>query len=275
VTAPLGPTHHDCLCSVWQAGVRCGARRRRCLLKGCPRVFSPLHPFSRYCSEACREAARIWSRRRSAADYRKTEAGREKRRQQSRRYRKRLRQRSIPRLAEATPLEPSPPGGPLAAPPQAAFATSTRTEPTQPGMPQLQPTPFEPTSSEPTSSEPTSSEPAPSEPMPVERTPIHLTTREPSPLELTARQVCCELCEGHHPPGAEKKFSCQRPGCYEQFVVSTRSPGQKFCSPLCRQALRCVLRREALWWKRLRALFRPGPPGRVGCGSRVGCVGES
>jgi hypothetical protein len=228
-------------------------------------VFSPLHPFSRYCSEACREAARIWSRRRSAADYRKTEAGREKRRQQSRRYRKRLRQRSIPRLAEATPLEPSPPGGPLAAPPQAAFATSTRTEPTQPGMPQLQPTPFEPTSSE----------PAPSEPTPVEPTPIHLTTREPSPLELTARQVCCEPCEGHHPPGAEKKFSCQRPGCYEQFVVSPRSPGQKFCSPLCRQALRCVLRREALWWKRLRALFRPGPPGRVGCGSRVGCVGKS
>jgi hypothetical protein len=254
----LGPTHHDCLCLVWQAGACWGARRRRCLLKGCRRQFFPLHPFSRYCSTACRRAARIWSRRRAGAEYRKTETGREKRREQSRRYRERLRSR--PCQAGATPLEPSPPGGSVAAPPQAAFATSTRTEPTQPGTPQLQPTPLEP---------------MPSEPMPVEPTPIYLTTREPSPLELTARQVCCEPCEGHHPPGAEKKFSCQRPGCYEQFVVSPRSPGQKFCSPLCRQALRCVLRREALWWKRLRVLFRPGPPGRVGCGSRVGCVGKS
>ena len=256
----MGPTHHGCLCSVWQAGVRCGARRRRCLLKGCPRLFCPLHPLSRYCSKACCRAAQIWSRRRAAAEYRKTETGREKRREQSRRYRERLGQRSIPCLAEAAPLEPSPPGGPLAAPPQAAFATSTRPEPTQPGSPQLQPTPLAPT---------------PLEPTPLEPTPINLTTLEPSPLELIARQVCCEPCEGHHPPGAERKFSCQRPGCYEQFVVSPRSPGQKFCSALCRQALRCVLRREALWWKRLRTLFRPGPPGRVGCGSRVGCVGKS
>jgi hypothetical protein len=266
----LGPTHHDCLWSVWQAGVRYGARQRRCLLKGCSRVFSPLHPFSRYCSTGCRRAARIWSRRRAGAEYRKTETGREKRREQARRYRERLRQRSIPCQAEATPRDPSPSGGTLAAPPQAAFATSARPEATLPGTPQPQPTPPEPTPSEPTPPEQT-----PVEPTPVELTPINSTTLEPNPLELTARQVCCSPCEGHHPPGAEKNFFCQRPGCYEQFVLSPRSPEQKFCSALCRQALRCVLRREARWWKRLRALFQPEPPGWIGRGPRVGCGGKS
>jgi len=187
----LGPPQHACLCSVFQAGVRCGARQRRCLLKDCERLFSPPHPFSRYCSEACRQAARVWSRRCAAAAYRGTEAGREKRREQSRRYRERVRQRTL-----AAQSEPDP-------------------------------------------------------------------------------EASCEACEGHHPPSAGKKFSCQRPGCYEQFVASPRCPGQKFCCALCRQALRRVLRREARWWKRLRALFRSLPPGGIGGGSAVGCGGRS
>ena len=54
-------------------------------------------------------------------------------------------------------------------------------------------------------------------------------------------------CEGYQKGPAEKKFCCQRPGCYEHFSVSSRSPLQKFCSFLCRLALRRVLVRERRW----------------------------
>ena len=40
---------------------------------------------------------------------------------------------------------------------------------------------------------------------------------------------------------------CRRPGCYETFAKTTRSPLQKFCSSGCRQALRRVLIRERRW----------------------------
>jgi hypothetical protein len=45
---------------------------------------------------------------------------------------------------------------------------------------------------------------------------------------------------------------CCRPGCYELFPVRSRSPGQRFCSCSCRQALRRVLDREAHWRRRQR-----------------------
>lgn len=54
-------------------------------------------------------------------------------------------------------------------------------------------------------------------------------------------------CEGYQKGPAEQKFCCQRPGCYEHFSVSSRSPLQKFCSFLCRLALRRVLVRERRW----------------------------
>lgn len=40
---------------------------------------------------------------------------------------------------------------------------------------------------------------------------------------------------------------CRRPGCYEAFARTARSPLQKFCSASCRQALRRVLLRERRW----------------------------
>jgi hypothetical protein len=57
--------------------------------------------------------------------------------------------------------------------------------------------------------------------------------------------------EGYHKGDEHEKTSCHRPGCYECFASSARSPLQKFCSPLCRQALRLVLEREARWRRRL------------------------
>lgn len=82
---------HDC--SSPQQQVPGHARARLCLLKGCEKWFSPLHPLSRYCSEGCVRAARLWSRRQAAQRYRASQRGKECRRQQSCRYRERVPQR--------------------------------------------------------------------------------------------------------------------------------------------------------------------------------------
>ena len=59
-----------------------------------------------------------------------------------------------------------------------------------------------------------------------------------------------ESREGHHKgpkdPAGEKD-SCDRPGCYELFGTSSRSPLKRFCSVLCRQALRRARRRQERW----------------------------
>jgi hypothetical protein len=60
----------------------------------------------------------------------------------------------------------------------------------------------------------------------------------------------CER-EGYHKADEHEKVPCHRPGCYECFAPTARSPLKKFCSPLCRQALRRVLEREARWRRRL------------------------
>ena len=72
------------------AGLR-RPRTRLCLLKGCEQPFRPPQSRMRYCSEACRRAARKWSRWKAQQSYRATRAGKDKRNQQSRRYRERVR----------------------------------------------------------------------------------------------------------------------------------------------------------------------------------------
>ncbi len=64
-------------------------RKRVCLLKGCERMFRCTHPRTRYCSEACRAAAKRWHGRRAQQRYRRTENGKRRRRAQSRDYRAR------------------------------------------------------------------------------------------------------------------------------------------------------------------------------------------
>ena len=67
--------------------------------------------------------------------------------------------------------------------------------------------------------------------------------------------------EGQRPAAKRADFSgrsCRRPGCYALFPVRPRSPGQCFCSRLCRLALRRVLDREAHWRRR----HRPACPRR-------------
>jgi predicted nucleic acid-binding Zn ribbon protein len=54
--------------------------------------------------------------------------------------------------------------------------------------------------------------------------------------------------------GASANFffvnTCDRPGCYERFERTRRSPLQRFCSHDCRRALERVLERERRWKKR-------------------------
>ena len=81
---------------LWHIGERpegCHHRPRRCLLKGCERLFWPRCPQTRYCSASCQQAARRWRSRRASQRYRASDPGRERRRDQSRRYRQRCRER--------------------------------------------------------------------------------------------------------------------------------------------------------------------------------------
>jgi hypothetical protein len=71
-------------------------RTRWCLLKGCQQRFRPRRARQRYCSEGCREAARTWSEWKARQTYRVTAACKQKRNEQSRRYRERVKERKQP-----------------------------------------------------------------------------------------------------------------------------------------------------------------------------------
>ncbi len=131
-------------------------RTRACLLKGCEQPFHPQQALERYCSAACRENTREWSKWKAQQKYRATPAGKEKRKAQSRRYRERVRNRKE-------------------------------------------------------------------------------QTREAA--EETARVISLNFFD----------YSCDRPGCYEPFLRTSRSPRQRFCSKACRRALERVWERERRW----------------------------
>jgi hypothetical protein len=89
----MGPSEHRTKSSknqerFHQPGRR--ARRRRCLLKGCCRLYHPDHPLQRYCSEACRCKAEKWRQWKNQQKYRATELGKKKRKEQCNRRRERL-----------------------------------------------------------------------------------------------------------------------------------------------------------------------------------------
>lgn len=69
--------------------------------------------------------------------------------------------------------------------------------------------------------------------------------------------------EGDTKGKPEKKSCCHRPGCYVRFTPKPQTPGQKYCSPECYQAMRRVLIREQRWRERLgsdKKKGRDGPP---------------
>jgi len=98
-----------------------GCRQRRCLLKGCARLFGPKCPQARYCSKACQQAARRWRQGRSSRTYRASDHGRAKRREQARRQRERQREQ---RLAQTSTEPPVPATSLLAAAESPAISSS-------------------------------------------------------------------------------------------------------------------------------------------------------
>ena len=88
---PNSGTNQECC----RSRPRRRARTRRCLLKGCHRVYRPDHPLQRYCSEACRREARKWRRWKAQQKYRSTTLGKAKRNGQCRRRRKRRKALSV------------------------------------------------------------------------------------------------------------------------------------------------------------------------------------
>jgi len=81
-------------------GARPRCRPRLCLLKGCEQSFTPSCPQSRFCSPACRAAARRWSQVKASRQYRATARGKKQRRTQHRRYRQRRRERQASASAD-------------------------------------------------------------------------------------------------------------------------------------------------------------------------------
>jgi hypothetical protein len=101
---PLGRSQFPCALLPGQPS---GSRRwhpccRRCLLKDCECWFLPRWPQARYCGPTCQDAARRWQLWQAGQIYRATARGKERRREQSKRHRVRVRQRS-------SPTEPAPP----------------------------------------------------------------------------------------------------------------------------------------------------------------------
>ncbi len=165
--------HH--LCGTRQVPCHRG-RERRCLLKGCERLFRPTHPQARYCSPGCQQAARRWRRQKASRRYRSSAGGQQRRREQQQRHRQRRNERAAAAVDAATASDTS------------------------------------------------------------------ATTRV-----------------GQRPADADQIFPqrmCDRPGCYALFAVKHEPSCQRFCSWLCRLALRRVLDREARYRQRRRPSWR-------------------
>ena len=195
-------------------------RTRRCALKGCGRLFLPEEPGEWYCSDPCRAEAHEWVVWRAQQTYRRSEGGREHRRSQARGYRARVKARK-----------------------QAAATATELTEEETEDEPEDAPSDPEETEDEP--------EDPPSDP--------EETEDEPEDPPSDPEEGSEGGCEGHRfrprSPGIWFR-PCDRPGCYEWFAFSARSPLQRFCSSECQGAVERVLSRERRW-RRAYPTWRP------------------
>ena len=65
--------------------------------------------------------------------------------------------------------------------------------------------------------------------------------------ENAAESFSKTACEGDQEELPGEKIRCDRPGCSNRFAVSARSPLQRFCSSLCRNALRAAWTIQRRW----------------------------
>lgn len=111
-------------------------------------------------------------------------------------------------------------------------------------------------------------QPAPPQSLPgtAEVEPAHAAVEAERCHPAVAPNTLLPCCEGQRPGGIPKKscgLPCHRPGCYVLFAPTPSGLVQKFCSGLCRQALRRVRQREARLRRRRRRGIRPlRPPHR-------------
>jgi hypothetical protein len=189
----LGPTQYSAEIAAAQeaASTAHPFRCRHCLLKGCEQFYRPIHPLSRYCSEVCRVAAKRWRRRLASRTWRSSERGKTLRREQCKRYRRRI-PLVLLCVCEVPPVQAER-SAPIEASTQSLFST-------------------------------------PAEPP----------------------RCACEGQRKDEIPENSSLEMCQRPGCYEAFIIRPGYSPKRFCCSLCRRALRNVLDREAQYRRRRR-----------------------
>ena len=81
--------------------------------------------------------------------------------------------------------------------------------------------------------------------------------RQQPPSPEVSRPPASEGQRAGEIPEESSGCPCDRPGCYQLFVLLPRSPQQHFCSSACRQALRRVRQREVRRQERRRRGVRP------------------
>ena len=259
-------------------------RPRRCLLKGCERFFRPGCSQSRYCGSACRAEAHRWRLWRASQRWRDKESGKSCRREQSRRYRARVRERlSIAGLAAASSAALPPSDSPLATAPAASASivqpaalraasvpvpapVTVSVVTAVSALPSAVPSPLAVADSSPASCLPQSSLADSSLSVSVSgesvaaggsavpcATGLELPCQGESGTSGANTAGIDGWREGQRPArftGLGGINCCDRPGCYVLYPPSIRCREQKFCSSCCRLALRRVRQRESRWrWR--------------------------
>jgi len=200
-------------------------RLRWCLLKGCDNRFVPWRPQERYCSAGCVAAAREWSRWKARRGYRRRPRGLESRRRSHKAYRLRRARREA--ASEASGTEPLPSW--LRSPRCRRGGRRRRGWCSWGGGLRGR------------------RGGAGADGATVQRVSDGL-----GGAGISSRGSSLSAAGG---------ISCDRPGCYDLFCPTARSPKQRFCAKSCRCAMERVWQRERRW----RSRHGPGSPrARVG-----------
>ncbi len=178
----------------------------------------PVHPLQRFCSAECRAKNRQWCCWRAQHSYRRTTNGRNQRREQSRRYRIQRKERPAPdRNAGATTVA-------VAILPEILADSQAISRPATPADDAVA--------------------------ADVAKVDCQSQCPPPDSDETVTATPPEHPREGHQYRSNSMNSCCSRPGCYERFIATTRSPRQSFCSSVCHKALRRVKVREAWWLQR-------------------------
>lgn len=255
-------------------------REWQCLLKGCEGTFQPQRRQQRYCGPACVEAARAWSLWKGRGRWRESASGRLVRNAGNGRYRRR---RAARESASERSGNRSDRGGGEIAPTDGADGSAAH-----PGDGSAEVTgvllrdfdtrsrfamsPLETAADVPAQMESNRTSlvvgpalsPASGRTIeaPALAESIAALAVDPAVSLVGGCGTAPAFCESdprlrdgirQHPRGSSvNEKSCDRPGCYELFDLTRRSPAQRFCARPCRRALERIWQRESRWRRRHR-----------------------